>query len=153
MTRYAAGTEISIPRRREEIERTLARYGCTAFGFAASGDKAQIVFELAGRRMRVDVPLPGRQDKAITHTATGKKRSDGDQARAFDQAARQRWAALSLYLKAVCEAIDNELVDAQTAFLPYVVLPDGQTLGEKIAPSIEAAYASGTMPALMAGNG
>ena len=71
----------------------------------------------------------------------------------FDQAARQRWAALSLYLKAVCEAIDNDLVTAETAFLPYVVMPDGLTLGEKIAPQIEAAYSSGTMPALMAGNG
>lgn len=153
MGKYAETTSVSPDRRRAEIERTLARYGCDAFGYATSGDRAQIMFELAGRRMRIDVALPGRNDKQFTHLKARpwQARSATEAQRAWDQAVRQRWAALALYLKAVCEAIDSEIITAETAFLSFVVLPEGLTLGEKLAPSLEAAYASGQMPALLPG--
>lgn len=155
MARYAERTTVSPEQRRGEIERTLARYGCTAFGYVTTGSEAQLVFEMNGRRMRIDVHLPGRQDKEFTHleSTPWQKRSEAEAEKRYQQAVRQRWAAMALYLKAVCEAIDSGIVTAETAFLSYVVLPDGQTLGEKLAPQLEAAYASGQMPALMAGGG
>ena len=154
MAKYAERTLVSPEQRRGEIERTLARYGCTAFGYVTTGSEAQLVFELNGRRMRIDVRLPDRQDKQFTHLGNQPwvKRSDTEAEKKYQQAIRQRWAAMALYLKAVCEAIDSGIVTAETALLSYVVLPDGSTLGEKIAPSLEAAYASGQMPALMAGS-
>jgi hypothetical protein len=146
---------VSPEQRRGEIERTLARYGCTAFGYATSGRSAQVMFEMAGRRMRINVELPDREDKAFTHleTNTWVKRSETEAEKRYQQAVRQRWAALALWIKATCEAIDSEIVTAEAAFLSYIVLPEGLTLGEKLAPSLEAAYASGTMPALMPGSG
>jgi hypothetical protein len=63
MAKYAERTSVSPESRRGEIERTLARYGATAFGYATDGAKAQVVFELNGRRMRLDVALPDRGDK------------------------------------------------------------------------------------------
>lgn len=155
MAKYAERTSVSPEQRRGEIERTLARYGCTAFGYATTGDRAQVIFEMNGRRMRIDIHLPDRNDKQFTHLESQPwvKRSDAEAEKKYQQAVRQRWAALGLYLKAVCEGIDSGIVTAETAFLSYVVLPDGTTLGEKIAPQIEAAYASGQMPALLPGNG
>jgi hypothetical protein len=153
VTRYAERTSVSPEQRRAEIERTLTRYGCTAFGYATAGDRAQIVFEMGGRRMRLEVRLPDRQSEEFTRLPNQPwvKRSDTAAAKLYDQAVRQRWAALGLYLKAMCEAIDNGLVTAETAFLPYVVLPDNRTLGETLAPQLEAAYADGQMPALLPG--
>jgi hypothetical protein len=153
MARYAERTNVSPEQRRGEIERILARYGATAFGYATAGGRAQVVFELGGRRMRLDVRLPDRDSKEFTHLESTPwvRRSEAEAEKRYQQAIRQRWAALGLYLKAVCEAIDNGLITAETAFLPYVVLPDGQTLGERLAPQIEAAYASGQMPALLSG--
>jgi hypothetical protein len=155
MPKYAERTTISPEQRRGEIERTLARYGCTAFGYVTTGTEAQLVFEMDGRRYRIDVKLPGRQDKQFTHleSAPWQKRSEAEAEKRYQQAVRQRWAAMGLYLKAVCEAVDSGIVTAETAFLSYVVTPDGQTLGEKLAPQLEAAYASGQMPSLMAGGG
>ena len=153
MTKYAEHTTISPEQRRGEIERTLARYGATAFGYATSLTAAQVVFELGGRRMRLDVALPDATDKQITHLpkTPWKKRTNWAAASLYQQAVRQRWAALSLWIKAQCEAINSGVVTAEQAFLGWVVLQDGRTLAEKVAPSIDAAYASGEMPALMAG--
>ena len=153
MAKYAERTTVTPEQRRGEIERTLARYGATAFGYATSGDHAQVVFELGGRRMRLDVPLPSRSDKAFTHLESQPwvKRAEAEAEKRYQQAIRQRWAALALWIKAQCEAIDSRVVTAEQAFLGWVVLPDGLTLAEKIAPSLEAAYASGEMPALMPG--
>src|SRR5258707_7694039 len=67
MAKYAERTTVSPEQRRGEIERTLARYGATAFGYATSGDRAQVVFEMNGRQMRLDVTSPDRQDKKFTH--------------------------------------------------------------------------------------
>ena len=44
MAKYASTTSVSPEQRRGEIERTLARYGATAFGYATTGAKAQVVF-------------------------------------------------------------------------------------------------------------
>jgi hypothetical protein len=151
MAKYAEKTAVSPAQRRTEIERTLSRYGATAFGFATTADRAQIIFELKGRRMRLDVALPDRNSRDITHSGEWTKRSEQAAENRYQQVVRQRWAALGLWIKAQCEAIDSEVVTAEQAFLGWLVMPDGLTLAEKIAPQIEAAYASGQMPALMAG--
>ena len=154
MAKYAATTNISPEQRRAEIERTLARYGATAFGYATTGDRAQVIFELNGRRMRLDVALPDRKDKQFTHLERSpwRERSESEAQRRYDQSVRQRWAALSLWIRAQCEAIDSEVVTAEQAFLGWVVLPDGLTLGEKLHPQLDAVYGSGEMPALLAGS-
>lgn len=154
MAKYAERTTVTSEQRRGEIERTLARYGATAFGYATSGDRAQVVFELGGRRMRLDVALPDRQSKEFTHLESSPwvKRAEAEADKRYQQAVRQRWAALALWIKAQCEAIDSEVVTAEQAFLGWIVLPDGLTLAERVAPQLDAAYASGDMPALMAGS-
>ena len=40
MTRYASSTEVSAGRSREEIERTISRYGATAFGYGWENGRA-----------------------------------------------------------------------------------------------------------------
>lgn len=153
MTRYAERTEVPVDRRLIEIQRTLERYGVTAFAFARDGDESAVVFEMGGRRMRISVPLPSRAEKRFTTMPNGyTKRSTQDAARKYDQGVRQRWAALSLYIKAVCEAIDADVITAENAFLPFVVLPDGRTLSEYVAPQLDAVYSSGEMPALLPGS-
>lgn len=153
MAKYAERTTVTPEQRRGEIERTLARYGATAFGYATSLTAAQVVFELGGRRMRLDVTLPDRAAQEFTYLPKTPwvRRSEAEADKLYQQAVRQRWAALGLWIKAQCEAIDSGVVTAEQAFLGWIVLPDGQTLAQKIAPSLEAAYDSGQMPALLPG--
>jgi hypothetical protein len=144
MAKYAAKTEVPPDRRRSEIERTLNRYGATAFGYATTRTEAQIMFELGGRQMRFQIALPDQAEYSDMAPTVGD--------RAHAQAVRQRWAAVALWIKAQCEAIDSEVVTAEDAFLGWVVLPDGQTLGEKLHPQLDAVYKSGQMPALLPGS-
>ena len=58
MTRYADATEVSVEKSRAEIEKTLTRYGATAFAYAWEGGRAVIQFQAKGRRIRFDLPLP-----------------------------------------------------------------------------------------------
>ena len=155
MAKYASTTSVSPEQRRGEIERTLARYGATAFGYATTGAKAQFVFELNGRRMRLDVALPDRESHEFTRLPgqPWRERTATEAEKRYQQAVRQRWAALALWIKAQCEAIDSEVVTAEQAFLGWVVLPDGLTLGEKLHPQMDVVYGSGEMPALLAGSG
>jgi hypothetical protein len=68
-------------------------------------------------------------------------------------ARRQRWRALALAIKAKLEAVESGIATFEEEFMAYIVLPDGQTVGEFLSPQIEAAYSSGRMPPLLPGIG
>ncbi len=58
MSRFAAQTRVSVEQTRVEIERTLSRYGATAFGYVSKPGCAVIAFEPAQRHIKITVPLP-----------------------------------------------------------------------------------------------
>jgi hypothetical protein len=158
MPTYAKDTDVTADRSRSEIEHTLERYGATgfAYGWADIGDRRlmRIDFQIDGRHYRIVLPLPGQADTAFTHTpARGLRRSPAEARAAWEQAVRQRWRALALWIKAVLEAQEAGITTIQEAMQPFTVLPSGQTAGEWLAPQIQRAYESGTMPALLPGLG
>lgn len=151
MTRYAESTSVAADRSRAEIERTLARYGATAFGYGWSGDRAMVEFAMAGRRVRFILPMPDRADPDFTLTPTGRDRSRSQAEAAWEQATRQRWRALSLVVKAKLEAVETGITSFEEEFLAHIVLPNGETVGQWAVPQVAQAYELGTMPELMPG--
>lgn len=152
MTRYAESTSVSSDKSRAEIERTLSRYGASSFMYGWDQDKAMVGFIAGGRQVRFILPMPNRQDREFTHTPSkGLRRSDTQAAEAYDQAVRQRWRALSLVIKAKLEAVEAGIVTFDEEFAMHFLLPNGQTVGQWVAPQIEQVYAVGTMPALLPG--
>lgn len=148
--KYAADTAVPVERSRGEIERTLERYGAVAFMYGWDGKRAVISFDLNGRRYRVVLNLPDRNDPAFTRTPnTGRVRSAEVAMDAYDQAVRQRWRALALWIKAVLEAAESGILTLEEAMQSFVVLPNGTTAGQWLAPQIERAYSTGEMPALL----
>ena len=145
--RYAADTKVSSESSRAEIERTLVRYGASAFAYGWDHDeaRARIQFRIVGRFVRMTLPLPDYNDFWKT-PERGLTRSEAAQKAAYEQAVRQRWRALALVVKAKLEAVDAGISTIEREFLADVLLPDGTTLGEWSAPALEAAYASGRMP-------
>lgn len=152
MSRYAQDTKVSLDASRTEIERTLRRYGASAFAYGWEGDVATVMFKLGARHIRFRLVLPDRNDRAFTHTAgRGLVRSTEAADREWEQAQRQRWRALALVIKAKLEAVEAGITTAEDEFLAHTMLPSGQTFGEWAAPQLDAAYDSGRMPALMPG--
>lgn len=156
MTRYAANTEVPTSRSRDEIERTLTRYGATSFAYGHNATSATVAFEVhtaaGSRRVRFLIPLPDRYAEKFTYQANGyTKRSVTAAAELYEKATRQIWRALALVVKAKLEVVDAGISTFEEEFLAHIVLPNGSTVGENIGPAIARAYAENTMPELMPG--
>ncbi len=152
MSRYAENTTVPSERSRVEIERTLTRYGATAFGYMTNPAEAVVVFEIANRRVMFRLPMPDRRSREFTHTpAKGLRRSEEAAAEAYELGIRQCWRALSLVIKAKLEAVQAGITTIEQEFLAHIVLPNGTTVGEWAGPQLALAYERGEMPALMPG--
>lgn len=150
MSRYAERTSVPKDRSLAEIEHTLTRYGASGFIYGWSGDRAMVGFVLADRQYKLTIPMPDPNDRAFTHTPeTNVRRSDAARQNAYDQAVRQRWRALALYIKATLEAVAAGIISLDDAFLAYTALPGGSTVGQWLTPQIAESYRRGTMPPLL----
>ena len=152
MPRYAESTHVPSDRSRSEIERTLRRYGATAFAYGWQEGAAQLMFEMANRRIRFTLPLPDPDADEFRLTPSGKyERTAKGQEEAYEQAVRQRWRALALVIKAKLEAVEAGISTVEDEFLSHVALPAGGTVGEWMKPRLDEVYATGQMPALLPG--
>lgn len=149
MASYAERTEVSSDRSRAEIERTLRRYGATAFAYGWDSQAATLMFEIAARRILFRLPMPNPTEARFTRTPTGKDRSPSAAEAAFEQAVRQRWRALALVIKAKLEAVTAGITTVEQEFLAHIVMPDGRTVGEHARPAIASAYETGDMPPML----
>jgi hypothetical protein len=149
MPTYAAQTTVAWRKSRDEIERTLARYGASGFAYGSTDDRAMILFETSNRQVRFYLPLPDRAEQE--YTPAGRRRTMPQRDAAYEQELRQRWRALALVVKAKLEAVDAGIVSFEQEFGMHMVLADGRTVADHVLPEIAAAYASGNVPALLAG--
>ncbi|MEL6908489.1 MAG: hypothetical protein AAFP22_23970, partial [Planctomycetota bacterium] len=84
----------------------------------------------------------------FAETATGRVRSDAARMKAWEQAQRQRWRALLLVVQAKLEAVECGISTFEQEFLAHIVLPNGSTVDEVLAPRIIEAVDAGNMPTL-----
>ena len=150
--KYATNTQVSSDKSIMEIKHTLGRYGASAFMFAedAASHKAVVSFKVDKLFYKILLPMPDKASREFTHTPErGKPRSPQAAEAAWEQATRQRWRALSLWVKAVLEAAESGITTLEEALQPFILLPDGQTVGEWMKDQIERAYLEGTMPAFL----
>ncbi|OMH30633.1 hypothetical protein [Tersicoccus sp. Bi-70] len=144
--RYAEGTSVDSGRSRQEIEKTLARYGATSFAYGWEPTRAVIQFEIDGRRVRFVLPMPDRQERRFTHTpTTDKPRSSSAAENEYEQAVRQAWRALALVVKAKLEAVAAGIVTFDEEFLAHLVLPTGETVFQHAGEAVQASIATGRL--------
>lgn len=150
MTAYAAQTEVPADRSRGEIERTVTRFGARSFAYGWEGSTAVIGFELGDRQYRFALPLPDPNAREFRVSPAGRQRTDKAREAEHAQAVRQRWRALALIVKAKFAAVEAGISTVEIEFMANTVLPDGRTVGEHTLPAIAEAYASHTVPSMLA---
>ena len=127
-TTYAKDTPVEVAETRHQIETLLHRHGADQVISGSGRVSAMVAFILAGRAVRVEMPLPDPDD----YPRGG-----------VDQAIRERWRALFLIIKAKLVAVQSGVSNVDHEFLADVVVPDtGQTVGEIMAPKLIDAYAN-----------
>ena len=132
--KYAVDTKVPVGQTRNEIEIALTRFGARSFAFATQPSGATVLFEFQDRRVRFDLPL----SSDVTEAKTAKLH-------------RERWRALFLSIKAKLVSVDTGIETFEEAFLAHVVLADGSTVGQAVAPGIESQYKTGKMSPLLLG--
>ncbi len=147
MGSYAANTEVSVEKSRMEIERTLERFGADQFSYGRDDSRgmAMIQFRAAGRHVRFILHLPKRDESQFTRSKQGPRTPESAY-KAWEQACRQRWRALSLCIKAKLAAVEAKISEFEEEFLAHIVLPNDQTAGEWLRPQLLEAEVSGRMP-------
>lgn len=145
--KYATGTEVPIERSRAEIERMIHRFGASRFGAQWDRTTATIAFEYDKWRVRFVITLPSRAD--FVKTEAGRNRNEKDQARAYEAEERRRWRSLALVIKAKIEAVQSGVSTFTDEFFAMLVLANGHTLGEHLAPQLEAMRDGGKTPPLL----
>lgn len=143
--RYAATTRVPVLQTRNEIEKTLERYGADAFAYGSDGARDTIAFRMGGRQIRIGMTMPDRDDRQFTHSPSGVRSADAAQT-VWEQARRQRWRALLLVIKAKLEAISSGITTLEDEFLANTILPDGQTVAQWLREDLALAYSEGGMP-------
>lgn len=145
--RYAETTTVSAENSRGEIERILVRYGASEFMYGWAEGAAMVQFKAHDRHIRFVLPMPDRQAREFTHTPEkGLRRNADAQEKAYEQAVRQRWRALALAIKAKLEAVVTGITTFEAEFLAHVLLPDGSTVGQWVAPQLDDVYRNRQMP-------
>lgn len=145
---YASRTKVDVNSSQSEIERTLDRYGATAYTYSKMNDKIFVMFEMKKRRIRFVLTLPPRKD--FEKTDTGKLRTSANAIdEAHQQAIRARWRSLALVIKAKLDSVHTGIEEFEEAFMGQIVLPNNQSVKEWMQPQIAEVYDSGQMPKLM----
>lgn len=129
--RYAAGTTVPVAKSRMEVEDLLTRHGAH-----------QIVIGTDSRLRRgfVSWTVEDRQYKLAIPPRQGRN---------VAQIEREQWRTLVLLLKGKLEVIASGMVTFDQEFLAYMVLFDGTTVGEAVAPRIAEIYDTGKVVPLL----
>lgn len=149
MPRYAANTTVSSSQSIKEIEITLKRYGASAFSYGWENQMAAIKFARDGVWYQVVVKLPDPMDDEFVYSEAGRTRSDEVRNKNWEKACRQRYRALALYIKATLEAVDCGIMSLAEAMMPFALLPDGETISQKITPCLDRLIETGAFPPML----
>jgi len=147
MGQYASNTTVSPEKTQTDIKETLRRYGATKFAIMEETDKAHVMFEVQNLMIQLTVGLPNKDGFIKTGAGRSRKKSAADEA--YNQAIRQRWRALLLAIKAKLEAVESGISTLEKEFLAFIMLPNGQSIGDHIIPKIKKIAGTGEMPKLL----
>lgn len=151
--KYARTTTVTAAQSQTELESVLERYGADQFAYSKETGRVQIGFRIKGLYVRLDIPMPLKDDREFALTPTGRIAAEGPRREAWEQACRQRWRALVLVTKAKLEAAEVGISTLEREFLADTLLPDGRSVGELVMAEIADAYLTGRQPQLLLASG
>lgn len=162
--RFADGTKVPVEKTKMELDALLAKHGAQQRSIAQDDvqNRAVVMFKMAGRMARLElrVPLhelpnplkPDYQQKEKCPQGWSGWTRQRREAWVKDKAAqreRESWRRLLLLVKAKLEIVAEGASSFEREFLCDILLPDGQTVHEALAPQLVAAYETGDMPPLL----
>jgi len=148
--KYAEGTEVPAAKSKFELETLLEKYGATQILFGNEpGRGAIIAFIIKTRQIRFLLPFPSQESDEFLKTPKGRIRKNTTKNEAYNNEIKRLWRSLCLCVKGKLESVDAGIVTFEQEFMPYFVLPGGQTVSERIMPDLDKLCLTGKMPKLL----
>lgn len=152
MARYAQNTSVSVHASVEEIRRQLNRFGADGFGFLESKTSFQVLFKVQGLHVRMELALPSIEE--FRTTPSGRRRRDDNAAdNEREKEVRRRMRSLAAVVKAKLIAVEDGVSTMEAEFMPFIVLADDTTIGDRLLPAVREAALAGRPLALPSGVG
>ncbi len=142
-------TTVSADRSKAEVREILLRYGATQFGIMEENGRAIVMFQVQGRLVRLEVPLPDRTDSAMTKAGKYLRAGTAAALSFHDQEERRLWRATRAWIFGQVEAIESGIRTLEEVFLADILLPSGERFADWAAPQLERTVQAGEMPALL----
>jgi len=147
---YASNTSVPVDDSLRAIRRLVEEHDADGWMHLEQRGRHAIQFQINGRVIRFVLPEldPENPGLSISHTPTGKRRTAAEVQKRIGAERRRRARVLFLCVKAKFVSITDGVETFDEAFLPHIVTPSGQTLGEQMTPRIPAMVESGEAPGM-----
>ena len=147
MAKYAEGTTVSVADSKQEIERTIKRYGGDMVSFGWGNERTAVIgFRHSERFVRIEVSLPGIEDPEFAKQGF-RDSTPAEKQKRFDMEEKRRWRVALLRIKAKLELVQDGTPFSEE-FMPYLMLPEGGTVKSQIMSRIDEEYQTGHTPSL-----
>ena len=135
--KFAQDTQVSITRSRGAIDKLLREWGASGVQWTDNWDTGDVMlrfvwrYEEQGYVARINVKVPS--DEELKEQAVDGRThqfSQGKMDKLRDQRGKQEHRLLVLWLKAVFNAVEAGIVEAEVLFLPFLEDRRGRTMAE-----------------------
>jgi hypothetical protein len=123
-------------RAREEIRKTLSRFGCESIGFMDDNAKHEVLlaFSHRGQNIQMRVSAKGWAQMWLKENPfNGRRRMSRQE---YEEAALAQGRAVNSimrdWIKAQITIIESGIVSFEAVFMPFMLTADGRTIIEKI---------------------
>lgn len=143
--RYAAGTTVEVSKTKGEMMELLTAHGAshTGFGTEENPPRDVVMFKLSGKHYQFAIAKPTKEEAV---KEAGPRTTTADW---ISREWKRRWRAHLLLIKSILEFAEDDTMGAQKLLLPFVMLPDGTTVGDTLPGQLDELYTSGKMPKLL----
>lgn len=152
---YAKNTKVSSEKSEREIRDTLKKFGASAYAYYEDDIRIGFSFDYEQRRVKIVVDLPDPESEEfifVIRGARGKQsRTEAEQLLAWQKECDRRWRALVLTIRSKLISVTEKIRTFEQEFLYDIVLPNGQTVGEYVAPQLPLSLQSGKLPLMLPG--
>lgn len=119
----------------EDIQKTLAAFGCARFGHMTDAERGEVLvqFEYRGRQVSVRASTSGYAAALLKREPWTRRRQSSKveyERRATEQAAIAVYSVLRDWVKGQITAIETGILSFEGAFLGQILLPSGKTVLE-----------------------
>lgn len=119
-------TTIPVAKSMEDLRGSLINFGARNFSPGNVEDKSFIAFDYDGYKVKIVFHIekyPGTKPTQV-------------ELRKYEQKRKCKWRELGLFVKVKIHSVVSGLETFPQAFMPHVVLTDGQLLGEKVLKEV-----------------